>query len=126
MLGLDIIVVYLLLPCLVWTTMWYIYCCHALFGQQCGIFTVAMLCLDNNVVYLLLPCFAWTTMWLDLLLPCMVWTTMWYSFNGNVLLGQQSATFIDVMHCLDNNFTFRVAMLGLDNNVAYLLLSCLV
>jgi hypothetical protein len=30
--------------------MWYIYCCHAWFGQQCGLFTVAMLCLDNNVV----------------------------------------------------------------------------
>jgi hypothetical protein len=30
--------------------MWYIYCCHAWFGQQCGLFTVAMLCLDNNVI----------------------------------------------------------------------------
>jgi hypothetical protein len=52
MLGLDIIDVYLLLPCLVWTAMWYINCCHAWFGQQCGIFTVVMLGLDNNVAYL--------------------------------------------------------------------------
>jgi hypothetical protein len=63
MLGLDNNVVYLLLPCLAWTTMLYIYCCHAWFGQQCGIFTVAMLGLNNNVIYLLLPCFVWTTMW---------------------------------------------------------------
>jgi len=50
MLGLNNNVIYLLLLCFVWTTMWYIYCCYALFGQQCGIFTVAILCLDNNVV----------------------------------------------------------------------------
>jgi hypothetical protein len=53
MLGLDNNVVYLLLPCLVWTSLLYIYCCHAWFGQQCGIFTVAMLGLNNNVIYLL-------------------------------------------------------------------------
>jgi hypothetical protein len=51
MLGLDLSVVYLLLSCLVWTTMWYIYCCHTWFGQQCGILTVVMLGLDNNVIY---------------------------------------------------------------------------
>jgi hypothetical protein len=96
-----------------------------MFEQQCGIFTVAMLCLDNNVVYLLLPCLAWTTMWY--IYCCHAWFGQQCDiFNGNVFLGQQSATFIDVMHCLDSNFTFRVAMLGLENNVAYLLLSCLV
>jgi hypothetical protein len=63
MLGLDNNVVYLLLPCLAWTTMLYIYCCHGWCGQQCGIFTVAMLGLNNNVIYLLLPCFVRTTMW---------------------------------------------------------------
>jgi hypothetical protein len=99
MLGLDNNVAYLLLSCLVWTTMWHIYCYHALFEQPCGIFTFHMLCLDNNLVYLLLPCLAWTT--------------MLYIYCCHAWLGQQC--------CI-----FTVAMPGLDNNVVYLLLPCLV
>jgi hypothetical protein len=86
MLSLDNNVGYLLLPCLAWTTLLYIYCSHAWFGPQYCIFTVAMPGLDNNVIYLLLS--------------YLVWTTMWYIDCCHAWLGQQSGIFtVAIQHC---------------------------
>jgi hypothetical protein len=96
MLGLDNNVVYLLLPCLAWTTMLYIYCCHGWCGQQCGIFTVAMLGLNNNVIYLLLPCFVRTT------INHIVVQTKHGNSKYTTLLSEQSMATVNILHCCSN------------------------